>query len=257
MPRGEWLYGPGPITRPIGYVELPSLVLDIDVVRDILAALTRGRPQLIAQSRAADPTNPSTDEELVPFPSVTIDTANGSHSITDWDEIRELSNSQRRNMVAQGVGITVDFRPNNIPYVYGADNPLRNEIVDIMMREARRRRPQWKRQLRWLPILGALIVVTLWAWYLLTAEPPPASMALSGAFTVAIAIAAIVTARHVNATFATTYPGHRFTEVTRAEVRDKEASERARARWAARFIPVGIVVGIIGSVATALILRII
>lgn len=244
MPKAHWLFGPGLVLRPIGYVEMPSLVLDIDVVRDIIARLERARPDVAAEIRQTDPARSAPDDQLVPHPTVTVVTPAGQgREITDWDEIRQLSAAERRNMFIQGSGVMIEFRQNTLLTVYGQDTPVRTDIVDIMMREARRRRPQWKRQLRWLPVLGAVAIIATWIWFALTTAPPLPTLLFTAFLAAAAAIASIIASRHLNRIYANSYPGHLITEFTRAEIRDKLAGERARAINAAIFTPIGAVIG--------------
>ncbi|TCN39804.1 hypothetical protein EV644_103110 [Kribbella orskensis] len=221
----NWLFGPRVVDLGPGILQIRSLRLDQDTIRDAVALMKErtGDAGLYYIGNDGNPTE---------FDISRLGTA------ADWET--------RRLMLRGGPGHSwfgVDFRHGEQPSITFTDpaqKHIASEVADVLLAEGTPR-PRWKPLTTRLPILAAGGALVSWAWFLVD-QRPPISIGISGTL---IAVLSTVTGwdlqERLQRRVGYGFPGHRIRAMSRQEIRNRRADRHADLKVAAITLPIGAV----------------
>lgn len=228
----DWLYGPRLIETSPGRLELRSLMLDQDTVRDALSLVRKrlGDAALYTVDKVA-----AVDSAPVAFEETRLSTA------AEWET--------RRLMIRGGEEhkyFSVDLRGGDLPTIIFShleNRDIAHEVAELLLAEGKPR-PRWQPLIPRLPLLAAGLAAVCWVWFLIS-QQPPLSFAIAGSLVVMLSAVSAWDAfeRLRGRIFRVPFPGHRIRSMSRQEIRTRRADRHANLRLAALTLPAGAVIG--------------
>lgn len=269
----EWLFGRQEVQG--SWVTIPSVVLDIDVARDVYRLLNERYAQALAQASTDPYFPPGTDdltkvqaylertaaieaaEMLAPKISISppierLDLSMVHTSVyVDVDSLDALGEVERAGITITGAGVNVQMRRRVAPQIIsligdtgqpGSNHDLVMRIADLMVASGTRR-PQLRRLVRFAPFLFAFVVTSLGVWALSVEMPGLPTVLFVSAVMLAFWVTAVVVYRPIETKFQNSWPGIRFREGSRSALRERLTNTRATAIVALITTPIAGTIG--------------
>lgn len=255
----EWLFG-----RRIhngAWITIPSVVLDIDVVRDVHRLMSDSYTRAVEVASIEPTFPPGTDglmkiqamqartaaieaaQMLAPKIEISppVDRLNLGFTFApvyvDVDALESLGAVERAGISMSGAGVQVSMRRGTKPDVVSkldevghpdGSSELGMRIADLLEASGTRR-PQLKRLLWLAPFVFAAVVTGLGVWALVVEAPGVPTVLFVSAVMLAFWVTAIVVHKPIEKKFENSWPGIRFREGSRAALRERLTNTRATA----------------------------